>query len=349
MQKLFFEKRGTIILLIINLAFLALAFFVLDLKIFQDVKEGEKYSAIDKISYALRCNGERNIKLRENVPNQNSIRIPPYDNKEQYRFRTDKNGFIQPGTIHENPDLNIFFLGGSTTECEHVKELERFPYLTGRMLEKQTGQKINAYNAGKSGNNSIHSINNLVNKIVPLRPNIVVMMHNINDLSTLLYEASYWNENKSRSNLSCFSKSKAHLRNFKNEWENSPFARQIPDEKHKNKIEEEHRKILRLFIAIVRGIGAEPVLMTQSNEIENNPNFSLDRSDVLSKAYQSLYRQFNENIRQVAKQEGVLLVDLAKEVEGGKKYLYDSVHFNNEGSKKAATVIAKKLNQLIKK
>lgn len=349
MQKTFFEKRATIILVIINVVFLALAYFVLDLKVFQDGEGREKYSVIDKAVYGLRCGGERHIKLRENAPYQDSYRIPPYDNKEKYSFRTDENGFIKPGKVHENPDVNIFFLGGSTTECEHVKELERFPYLTGRILEKQTGKKINAYNAGKSGNNSIHSINNLVNKIVPLRPNIVVLMHNINDLSTLLYEATYWNENKSRSNLSCFSKSKENLRSFKNEWENSPFARKIPDNNHKNQIEVEHRRILRLFIAIVRGIGAEPVLMTQSNEIENNPNFSLDRSDALSKPYQTLYTNFNNNIRQVAKQEAVLLVDLAREVKDGKKYLYDSVHFNNEGSKMAATVIAQKLNKIIRR
>ena len=104
-----------------------------------------------------------------------------------------------PSKIHDHPDLTIAFLGGSTTECIYVDEDNRFPYLAGRLLERQTHLKVNSYNAGRSGNNTLHCLNILLNKVVNLKPDIVVLMENINDLAILMYEKTYWNTNPSRS------------------------------------------------------------------------------------------------------------------------------------------------------
>ena len=105
--------------------------------------------------------------------------------------------FRQRDMLH--PDISLVFLGGSTTVCHYLDENLRFPYLTGVLLENKLGIKINSYNAGRSGNNSLHSIDILLNKILPINPQIVVMMHNINDVTTLVYERSYWNNNFSKS------------------------------------------------------------------------------------------------------------------------------------------------------
>ncbi|MBP7710497.1 MAG: hypothetical protein KA100_05460 [Rickettsiales bacterium] len=349
MKKNFFEKNPKIFLLAINLIFAAILFWVADFKILQDAKDGEKYSLIDQAIYQFKCEGKRHVRMRENAPNQVSYRIPPYAPTEKYVFRTDENGFIEPSKIHEKADLNIFFLGGSTTECEVVDELYRFPYLSGRMLEEKTGKKINSYNAGKSGNNSLHSINNLINKIAPLNPNIIVRMDNVNDLSTLLYEASYWNRNKSRSNLGCFSKNRQSLRNFKNEWDESLFANMILDPAHQAQIKQEHYKILKLFIAVTRGVRATPVLMTQANRIETNPDFSTGHGDAeFNRTYRQLYLDFHEVTRQIARDEKVLLIDLAKEISPKEELMFDSVHLTNEGSKVVAAVIAKDLETTVK-
>ena len=87
--------------------------------------------------------------IRNHFPNENILPL--------YTIDTDGNGFIKPSTIHENPDVTIVFLGGSTTESMFVKPENRFPYRVGRILEKNLGVKINSLNAGKSGNNSMHS------------------------------------------------------------------------------------------------------------------------------------------------------------------------------------------------
>ena len=282
--------------------------------------------------------------MRENQQNSNQFRIPPYDKTQKYPFNIDENGFVKPAKIHENSDVNIFFLGGSTTECEYVDELYRFPYLAGRILEEKTGKKINSYNGGKSGNNSIHSVNNLLNKVAPLKPHIVVWMENINDVSTLLYEATYWNKNRSRSNLGCFDKKTG--RNFQNEWQESPFRDMILDYKHREKIKAEQKKILILFVAIAKSLGAKPVLMTQFNKIEDNPSFILKENDrKFDDAYRKIYSDFQNITREIAKENNVMLIDLAREVPV--QYLYDWVHLGNDGSKFVAKIIANKLQKYV--
>ena len=152
---------------------------------------------------------QRYIKLREFnplyrdvlVPNQEAMRISDGLVQKPYVLRVDRQGFIMPAKIHDHPDLTIAFLGGSTTECAYVDEANRFPYLVGRLLERQTHLKVNSYNAGRSGNNTLHCLNILLNKVVNLKPDIVVLMENINDLAILMYEKTYWNTNPSRSPL----------------------------------------------------------------------------------------------------------------------------------------------------
>ncbi|MBU6140617.1 MAG: SGNH/GDSL hydrolase family protein [Proteobacteria bacterium] len=348
MSKNFFEKHSSLVLIAINLIFVLLVVWVLSINLFQDAPNAEKYSLYNKLEYSLLCQGKRNINLRENRPNQLKFKTPPYDNTKKYRFKIDENGFVEPSKIHENPDLNIFFFGGSTTECEMVDEPYRFPYLVGRILEEKTGKKINSYNVGKSGNNSIHSINNLVNKVAPLNPNIVVRMETINDLSTLIYEATYWNKNRSRSNLGCFSKKDSVLRSFSNEWIESPFRDQIFNLAHQERIKSEYHKILTMFVLITKSIGAKPVLMTQANKILKNPKFEVKKGDEKFNAtYRELYASFQDIARQVAKENKILLIDLEKEIPDDDNYLYDSVHFTNEGSKLTAKIISEKLKNYV--
>jgi lysophospholipase L1-like esterase len=337
---------------LITFIFIALLWWILKLDILQDKDSKEKYSIIDSISYKIRCNDERAIKLRELKPGKDYKRIPserfPTLEYKEYLLRSDKEGFIKPSFIHENPDLQIFFLGGSTTECEMVDEEFRFPYLVGRKLEELTGKKINSDNAGKSGNNSIHSINNLINKILPHNPNIVIMMDDINDLSTLIYEGTYWNDNKNRSNLICNKKNNRKVKRG-DEW-NDARKSDVLDAKEQARIMKMFQENLKIFINIAKAKNIIPVLMTQANRIENDPEFTTKRHDPnLDKIYRDLYIKFNNIIRQTAAEEHILLIDLAAEVPKSDKYIYDKVHVNKDGSILESEIITKALNSYLKK
>ncbi len=148
----------------------------------------------------------RYINLREFQPSMDVVDLPTDKSvresdglvKKGYRVRTDANGFILPENRYPDPDLTLVFLGGSTVACLYVEEEERYPYLVGNLLEKATGKKVTSYNSGVGGNNSLHSLDILLNKLIPLKPDAVVMMHNINDLVSLIYDRTYWSNNPTR-------------------------------------------------------------------------------------------------------------------------------------------------------
>ena len=65
--------------------------------------------------------------------------------------------------------------------------------------------------------------------------------------------------------------------------------------------------------------------------------------------YRQLYLAMNDEIRKVAAESNVLLIDLANEVPQTNQYIADPVHFNNAGSELVAEIIAKRLEPLIEK
>ena len=55
---------------------------------------------------------------------------------KKYRLRTNNNGFIVGPEWKNNKDVitDIIFVGGSTTECMYVEEINRFPYLLSKLI-----------------------------------------------------------------------------------------------------------------------------------------------------------------------------------------------------------------------
>jgi len=325
----------------------------------------------------------RYIRLREYRPlTQMRLRFPTAhlrftDNvfTKTYKLDIDANGFIKPSQKYAHPDLSLVFLGGSTTECMYVDEDQRFPYLVGNILEKEVGKKINSYNGGLSGNNSLHAIDLLINKVIPLDPRVVVFMENINDLSTLLYEKTYWSRNTTRAPLETLKKVKLvgkflkeilipHINFAYRNLMNTLFSRNGDEfagarskklEVDRSKLGRQFAANLQIIVDVCRDWGITPVLMTQANRITDHPDpvvaayvgqYGTD-TGISYQDFKALYDLFNGTIRQVGKKNGILVIDLAREVPPSKKYLYDMVHFNDAGSEYAAKIIAAQLKPLV--
>jgi hypothetical protein len=335
----------------------------------------------------------RYINLREIPPNVDTVDVPTdlavrtSDGlvKKPYRVRTDANGFMLPYNHYAKPDLKLFFLGGSTVACIYVDEDQRYPYLVGQLMQEKTGKKIASINAGVGGNNSLHSLDVLLNKIIPLKPNVVVMMHNINDLVTLIYDKTYWGNNPSRQPIIDF----YFYKNLTGLKALSTLARdmyipnlhasirllshkifgrkvKVQDDEFANvrgkkltideaAIINEFKMNLQTFINICRAWHITPVLMTQFNRYKRHPDpkvlaamqgFQSDSGIPVSE-FISLYARFNQSIRDVGKQNGVLVIDLANQIPQDKKYIYDVVHLNTRGSQLAARVISRRLLPLV--
>jgi lysophospholipase L1-like esterase len=334
----------------------------------------------------------RYINLRECLPGIDVVEVPPAKAlresddlvRQEYRIRTDADGFVLPYHKYEKPDKTLVFLGGSTVLCLYVEEENRFPYLVGNLLERETGKKITSLNGGVGGNNTLHSLNLLVNKVIPRRPDLVILMHNINDLACLMYDKTYWSQNPSRSpiveftfyknlkglqalatlardiyipNLHVATRTlrKKILGAFKDPDDEFAHARGRRLELDSEAMAAEFRLNLQTFINICRARGITPVLMTQFNRYRANPDGKVKEAlekfekdtGVPAQEFVAAYQRLNQATLEVARAKGVLAIDLARDIPQEKQYMYDVVHLNTAGSRLAARLISEKLRPLV--
>ena len=329
----------------------------------------------------------RSIVLREFNPDQNAMVTPSNrlvqqsDSLQQIPQQAliDKNGFLDNGNpIETNPTIRIIFFGGSTTENLFVPVKERFSSVVERSLRANTDHRVVTHNAGVSGNNVMHSFLSFAAKGIPLKPNFVVLMHNVNDLSILSKTESYWKAPSMRAlvagdKTSLFANQDSSkglffyfLRSIKNTlfpnlyaylWprlfqssimnadEFTHFRGELPDV-NLSDAKIQFRSSLISFVQLAKAWKIQPILMTQANRIdtgdivfqrllETSPDIGME-PDI----FESIYKDFNRIIREVAIQESIPLIDLDLLIQPSEKYLYDTVHFNSEGSMLAGKIIS---------
>lgn len=329
----------------------------------------------------------RYIRLKERVPGTNRSITPSLqycetaDNlvRKPYNLQIDRNGFHFPSHIHENADLSIVFLGGSTTECVFVDQYRRFPYLVGRHLEQRTGLKINSFNSAVSDNNTIHSIDILINKVLPIRPRFVIMMHNINDLQTLFLENTYWNRNPDISliviphktgwstrlysaienwcpnlyySFTSFLKIGKLLPGVQNNKSKTNNSVMMLEE---NAAVREFAGNLKIFIDICMAKNITPILMTEFNRYIDEPDLAVKKSvakfkdnlGINYRQFKHLYDLLNETIRTIGENNDTLVIDLARIVPQTNEYLSDHLHVNEKGAGLVSEIVSNNLLALL--
>ena len=321
----------------------------------------------------------RFIKLAEYLPSTVSIvtqSVAGDGEQKEFRIELDENGFICPAKIYDAPDFTIAFLGGSTTECMLMDEESRLPHRAGRLLEATHG-KVNSYNCGRAGANSIHSLNVLLNKVLPLEPDVITLMHAGNDLLILLYDGTYWTSHPDKSLIgrrverrdSAWTLTKKLVGRLLPNLSRrvggllaSPRAPLQPFS-HKRRgegdidtarLKSEFRKNLQTFIGICRARDAVPVLLTQAHRLTATPDpVIFARLDWLGPVYgidyaqfRELWRMLNETVREVGRDHDVLVIDLAAKISGEASLMYDLCHYNQQGSERAARIVADELAKL---
>lgn len=300
----------------------------------------------------------------------------------EYRFRTDAQGFIEPGLTSEDPrqrDLLIAFLGGSTTECLYVPEGSRFPAVV-RELFRENDVRADVMNSGVSGNNVMHSINILANKILGQKPDYVVLMHAWNDLGYLMSYGDYWSvkdplrsliieENTTPSGLDLKAVFKFYLpytfNLVKRTWQQigsdsgarSGGSAATPSrlgEVARARLAAQFESALTTFVSVARSWGVTPVLMTQAAFLPPRAEI-VDRHKYLASMVRSnhyiyedfvdMHGRFNDVIRQIGDKLDVPVIDLAGHLSA-QEYIYDPVHLNEKGSRLAGEMIFNRLEQL---
>lgn len=120
-------------------------------------------------------------------------------------------------------------------------------------------------------------------------------------------------------------------------------------------MQKEFRWALQMLITACKTYDIIPVLMTQANRLKENPDdFILKcmepmlNAGITYETFKKEYDRFNEIVREVVQTNEIPIIDLAKLIPQENKYLYDTFHYNDNGSKFVANIIAEELIDIIK-
>lgn len=293
-------------------------------------------------------------------------------------FETDSNGFIEPSKIHTVADWDIVFMGDSTVECSFVQPEKRFPYLVGRKIEQATKQKVNSYNAGVSGADTLSLMKVLLMKIFPMEPDMVVLCNTDRELVYLLsqnkqdvhhmkgaengkkkiiaYRDWVVQASLKRRVLIClqliFGRKKLEQALSYKEETRKVLSSSLND---MEKVLEMFEKDLLAFISLCQTRNIPLVLMTQANQYGKKDGDRLRNlydiniypiTNVNYDEYCKMIEKANDIIRK--KQNIVDMIDLERFAQN-KDLLYDQVHYTNEGSEVIADYIFEQIKRILVK
>lgn len=299
------------------------------------------------------------LKVALHHPNTDLIidSSPLYGRGARTRLRTDSRSYILPSRRYEHPDVTIAFLGGSTTECLLNQEQDRVHVLVSDWLGRK-GLKVDALNAARSGNTIHDSLNILVNHVVEDEPDVVVIMHVVNDIGLLAAGGGYsprmghpagpedmfkWalQMGSSRSYIAALLRQTLANAVAAKAMRQPPPA---PGTAHEYQVAERlYRQRLTAIVRVSRAFGIEPALVTEplgTAFTESTPAWADPRSQDV----------FNDIVREVGEREGVLVIDLVRYLQthvdnwsAPMKVFYDGMHVTDFGAASYAEQIAEQL------
>jgi lysophospholipase L1-like esterase len=337
----------------------------------------------------------RYLEFREWQPGMKFRAAPPQIRRDNpggrvldvYAIDTDDDGFIMPSRIHDKPDLTIVFLGGSTTESMYVAPDDRFPYLVGRILERELGIKVNSLNGARSGDNAMHVNAIVLGKVLPLRPDYAVFMTDINDLAVLSRFGTYWNGNSDSALVrqertgvewgfrlirdalipATYRAYRSALLNARGLLGRKPVAgatSAAPANTEHAQWEQwgvAYASAVQEFVDTTRAWQVRPVLMTEvllppggwrpPGDAAGGDYLAAEKlasRGFSSSSFSDAHEYFNGILRQAARQSNVGLIDLMASGPWTSNEVYDGLHFTDGGSERAARIIADALEAMIK-
>lgn len=273
--------------------------------------------------------------------------------------------------------LTIIAVGGSTTECSLLSDGKTWPDFLGNMLEQEV-DKVWVNNAGLDGHSTFGHYVLMRDYIVKIKPDIVLFLVGVNDIGSEVPSAHDRRNVKYGAlcftSYECFSVSlasysevanmalnmarslRAHIRGLPHsQVDLSNFEAITLTNEYMDRVLEEHderylplyRDRLMDIMRISRENGIEPIFITQpalfGKGIDNITKVNLEtiklganQNGLLMWRLRELY---NDVVRELCGQEGILVIDLATDMPKNSTYYYDFGHFTNEGAHKAAEII----------
>ena len=313
------------------------------------------------------------VNSRRVITNSGFPRVDP-----QIVVTTNSLGFRGPDPPADFASyLTLIAVGGSTTESLYVSDGKTWPDLLGRALSANFS-KVWMDNAGLDGHSTFGHKLLLDQRIARLKPKVVLFLIGINDVGREDLKAAdasvvaggaqsgrfgsliTWAARRSAIvatalNLQRFREARkldrVH-RHLEIRWapvltpdrERSRALLQVHEERYVPPYAERVRDLVNR----ARAYGIEPVLITQpalyGNVVDPETKVFLgtlevDHEQGLHGALAwNLLELYNEEVREIGRERGVLVIDLARLLPKNSRLFYDFVHFNNDGSAAVAAI-----------
>jgi hypothetical protein len=277
--------------------------------------------------------------------------------------------------------LTLVTIGGSTTQCFFLNEDQTWTARLGKKLEG-SAEPLWINNAGLDGHSTHGHLVLLEDFIVPLHPKVALFLVGANDVaigSMSEWDAEnvksgiHFESTKAFvKSVSAYSEVAALLLNMYRSFTAyqaglTHHQVDLKSQGYRDVSEEEERQYiaghttqylkgyetrLRRIVEVSRKAGIEPVFVTQPLLVGFGTDdvTGVDLSRVRTegpeqngKMYWDLLEVYNEVTRRVGRENGILVIDLARELPKTSRYFYDFIHYTPQGAEAIATIIHKSL------
>ncbi len=287
---------------------------------------------------------------------------------------------IDPARLDRSGDsYRILAIGGSTTRNGHLREEDRYPALLETIIDgRHPGREVDVFNSGQDWWTTKHSLINYVTNVRDWRPDLVIVMHAVNDLYRS-FTPKYYSVGEYDPSWSHFYGPaiggadppsypghlyRRYLRRLLWKW----YPRQrfvevdYPIERYLSLPQFEVN--LKRLIHYLQRDGVDIILLTQPSILKDEMTkaewnvlkigfgFCITSRNFWQSEYPSprslsaAMNAFNDVTRRVASTEGVPLVDLAEVVPRELVNFVDDVHYTTQGSRLVAEIIADAIDSL---
>jgi lysophospholipase L1-like esterase len=283
-------------------------------------------------------------------------------------------------------DLTIVTVGGSTTECFDLAEDKTWPHDLSVNLQRHfTHLWLN--NAGLSGNSTFGHAILMQDYLVKLKPKVVIFLVGINDLGIrgerdfdqrihdvnfrslerFLASAAVHSELAAAAlNLYRYYFPKSTMINNQNDPQETDVKKlphfEVSSEKlvaiikeHRDHYLGPYKQRLEKLMAICQDHHIVPVLVTQPvlyGDVKDpatgvNLGHKFVAKDMDGATAWDILELYNDVTRKVGREQGVLVIDLAREMPKNSTYYFDLMHYTNAGAGRVAEIIATQLEPVL--
>lgn len=258
-----------------------------------------------------------------------------------------------PTKKNKDNKLRIITVGGSTTLNQNARRISGLDYallLEQELNGKNKGKTFEVLNAGADAYSSAHSLINIQFRLIEFNPDIIILMHNINDRTANYFGAGatddYGNKYLHPFFINPQLQTSLSLSGFLYQsrlltWLQVPEmfaeARKI---NYTNPVEDGlayFTRNLRSIAAICKQNGIQLLLLTQ-------PNRMLDFAYPDEPVH---IRQYNAAIKSVSEQDNVAYLDMYTLMGHEPELFIDPVHYSPEGIKKFSRLLAPQIEQMV--